>query len=33
MRLDYNLEDKGWNSMGHLLDYPDWSAWDGVLLG
>jgi len=30
MRLDYNLEDKGWNSMGHLLDYPDWSAWDGV---
>ncbi len=30
MKLDYNLESKGWNSMGYLLDHPDWSAWDGI---
>lgn len=30
MKLGYNLEAKGWGGMGHLLDYPDWSAWDGV---
>jgi len=30
MKLDYNLEQQGWAGMGHLLDHPDWSAWDGV---